>query len=314
MNLYRIKIRLRAATGTLWQSDTLFGHLCWLVARRDGEEGLGHFLEPFMKGEPQFVLSDGFPEATLPMPLIPSTMPKESVSLNDYHRHKKQRKAAYIKTEQFIALCNGEQIKGDIPDASWEPIETLHASIDRNTNRTGGEDSEGSLFQTTAWIPKSDERRTGAFDIYARASSDGLTILTLLLSELTTIGFGKDKSTGYGRFEFDPGKDISSVEDFDGIDGSNGFVSLSSYIPASDDPVDGFWKVRTKRGKLGEERSLSVDPFKRALIQFEPGAFFRTNGNPRPFYGRMVSNIAPAMPDVVQCGYTIAIPIVARQL
>jgi CRISPR-associated protein Csm4 len=187
----------------------------------------------------------------------------------------------------------------------WVPYEMLHASIDRNTARTGGEESEGSLFQTISYVPPGEN---GRIDIYARTTPDGKELFVKLLKDLSAVGFGKDKSVGQGHFTFDPETDIANMNNLDNTADANGFVSLSSYVPAEKDPVTGRWAVRTKRGKLGEELAQSADPFKRALIQLEPGAAFKTNGAPRSFYGRIVRGIAPAFPPVIQNCQTVAIP------
>ncbi|NLI15122.1 MAG: hypothetical protein GX409_02425 [candidate division Zixibacteria bacterium] len=105
--------------------------------------------------------------------------------------------------------------------------------------------------------------------------------------------------------------DFVSVEPFakfGEINNPNGFVSLSSMTPAADDPIDARIKIRTKYGKLGE--GIQTNPFKRPLIQIEPGAVFNTGSKPKEFYGRIVENIAPGNPEAVQNCYTLAVPCV----
>jgi CRISPR-associated protein Csm4 len=302
MNLYRYSIRLLSSTGSFWQSDTLFGHLCWQVIRRDGEAGLKEFLEPFFNGEPPFVLSDGFPHGRLPKPLFHQSHRERAESLEEYEQSKRLKRARYVTIAQFRALIHGDPPEGELPLDDWIPFEMLHASIDRNTARTGGAESEGSLFQTISYIPPGDIDR---IDIYARATPGGKELFASLLKELSAVGFGKDKSVGQGHFTFDSATDIT---DLDETQTTNGFVSISSYVPAESDPVTGFWVLRTKRGKLGEELAQSADPFKRALIQLEPGAVFKTIDAPHQFYGRIVRGIAPAFPPVIQNCQTVAIP------
>ena len=40
----------------------------------------------------------------------------------------------------------------------------------------------------------------------------------------------------------------------------------------------------------------------------KPGAIFRTDA-PKPWYGRLVENIAPADPAVVQYAYAFTVPV-----
>ncbi len=204
-------------------------------------------------------------------------------------------------------------------------MEILHAKLDRNTGTTSG---EGDLFQTEDIIPvhwakevneilqyevarpeEGERLRVVATDqvvIYARCQPGWIEVVEHLLRETAKSGFGRDKSAGLGAFQ------VMSVEPFDGFaapPGADGFVSLSSYVPAPDDPRDGFYRLRTKYGKLSEIVPSGY-PFKRPLIQMEPGACFFTGGAPQPWYGRLVAGIAPGRPEAVQGCYTLAVAAV----
>lgn len=311
MELYRLNIRLTSPTGSLWQSDTLFGQLCWQVVFRDGEEALKSFLEPFLDGDPPFVLSDGFPAGLLPRPQLSRLDEGVASTIEEYRELKERRKSKYLTVTQFQDVRSGRKYEGKPPGSGWVRTETLHASLDRNTNRTGGEGSAGELFQTEAWLPDLGKETASArnapdLHIYARASEDGLTTLEELLGLLSKVGFGRDKSVGLGQFLL---LGLEKLEGWDNIPDANGFMSLSSYVPATGDPTDGRWKIRVKKGMLGEHLALSELPFKRPLIQFEPGAVFRSDERPRPWYGRIASNVSPAFPGVVQGCQTVALPI-----
>jgi len=75
MKTYRVRLGLDSASLSAWQSDTIFGHLCWTVRYEEGEEALGEFLAPFLAGEPPLVLSNGFPGDLLPRPVLPPQLP-----------------------------------------------------------------------------------------------------------------------------------------------------------------------------------------------------------------------------------------------
>lgn len=309
MKLYRFTIKLHSPFGSPWQSDTLFGQLCWQKVFTAGEAALQTWLEPFRSGAPPFVLSDGFPSGVLPRPLL-ATADERADSLDRYQRQKRQRKARWIHAADFERLR-----RGDDPDleavAEWQPVLTLHAAIDRNTQRTGGGESGGELYQTTAWYPRPPAgQQPGAdalLDLYARATDAGLDELRQLLQDLSKVGYGRDKSVGLGQFTVGAVEDMSA---WDTLPSASGFISLSSYVPAPYDPAHGRWRLRVKLGKLGETLALSEHPFKRPLLQLEPGAAFRTTGHPRPWYGTVVTGIAPAHPQVVQNCQTVAVPAV----
>jgi len=307
---YLITLRLLSPLGTPFQSDTLFGHLAWQVRFQDGEEGIQEFLKEFQGTTPPFILSDGFPGGLLPRPLLAIRgaveEPQGALSCEDFalRKKKKHNKAPFLKREDFLKLIAGSEKDFDpTPQTSlWETLETPHAAIDRNFGTTGGEGSEGQFYMTEARVLRSETGEAWV-DIYARVREDWLERLKTLFARLAQNGYGRDKSVGCGAFE------MAAFEPFDGfrsVNGATGFVSLSTYMPAKDDPVDGHYFLRIKRGFLGE--GVQANPYKRPLVQMEPGACFKTAGTPKPFYGRMVQGIADGNEKAVQCGLAFAVP------
>ena len=301
MNLYKIKLKILTPSATPWQSDTLFGHICWQVALGKWEQSIKDFLEPFLNGEPSFVLSDGFPDGLLPRPMQSRTEGKHRFdNLNNYSTAKELNKAKYLAYNDFINVCRGQPLSGSPVPEIWSKKEILHAAIDRNTGTTSG---EGSLYQTEV-IYLEEQSFRDIINIYLLCKSEWKDKVVELLNQVSMVGYGKDKSVGCGRFAI---QEIENADELLKADNQNGFTTLSSYIPSTDDPTRGRWKIRTKRGKLGEGAG-GDNPFKTPLIQFEPGAVFAQD-NPDLFYGRMIRDIAPGMPEAVQCCYTIAIPM-----
>jgi CRISPR-associated protein Csm4 len=293
MQDYRIRIALASPTGTPWQSDTLFGHLCWQVAYGVLDMTIEEFLKPFVAGRPPFVLSDGFPAGCLPRPLFGAPVAMAE-TLDDYAAHKRSAKAAYVTFADFGRLCRGEAAENGPRDNPWEDVQAPHATISRETGTTG---TEGSFFTTVTQTLKD-----GAVDVYLRVLEDGwLERVRLLLETLSKTGFGRDKSTGAGEFT------VTGLEpvELPAVPGANAFVNLSSMVPAPEDPTEGRYRLRTKFGKISE--GGAENPFKRPLLQIEPGAVFRAEGGIRPCYGCMVHKIAPGDARVVQNCYGLAV-------
>mgnify|MGYP000969612559 CR=1 FL=1 len=294
---YRLRLRLLSPLGTPMQSDTLFGHLAWQAAWRGGPDGVSAYIAPFSAGEPPFLLSDAFPADRLPRPIFgaPEADPESTPTRRAFSASKHRLKAPFVSTEDFTRLLAGSAA---VPPAAspWITGETPHAALDRNTWTT----TPGGQFYTTEALYLMDGEN--AVDIYIRAREGWADRLKADFEELARIGFGRDKSTGHGAFS------VESMIPWTGFAapaGADGFVSLSTFMPAAADPVDGRWRIRVKRGYLGEMAGNGV-PYKRAMIQLEPGAVFRTASPPRPWYGRIVKNIAPGMPEAVQCGLALA--------
>ncbi len=86
MRELRIRLRLRSSYITAFHADTLFGHLCWAIAYRHGEEAVGALLAAYADSPP-LLISDGFPLvgqcAYVPMPLLPPADPAKLQALLD---------------------------------------------------------------------------------------------------------------------------------------------------------------------------------------------------------------------------------------
>jgi CRISPR-associated protein Csm4 len=89
----------------------------------------------------------------------------------------------------------------------------------------------------------------------------------------------------------------------------NGFVSLSPFVPAQNDPVDGVYKTIVKYGKLGENYALCGNPFKKPLLLLKADSVFKTPDTPKEYYGGIINGTASAKPEVVQFAYAFAVPM-----
>jgi CRISPR-associated protein Csm4 len=303
MHTYRIDLAVPAGFMTPWQSDTLFGHLCW-AAERQGNfanfQGASGLIGLFCSGKPAFVLSDGFPAGMLPAPVTLKSRLAQTVTGLDssgYALLKQAKKRDYLSLAQFQAFQRGE-----LPDLSGEAqgfvaTTTLHNRINRFTNTTG---DSGSLFERDQiFAPE------GRVQVYASVREGFADDLRLLFELLCRSGFGAKKSSGKGVCSLEA---FEPFDGFDAVERPTGFVTLSHYVPAKEDPTDGSWKTVVKYGKLGEEKTHCGNPFKKPLIMLRPGAVFRAT-NVQPYYGRLVENIAYTDPDVVQNGFALAVPI-----
>jgi len=81
----KIKIKLKSAIITPFQSDTIFGHICWALRYVEGEEYLLDFLSAYDNGEPPLVISSAFPEGYLPYPVLPPMDKSTSKQLIEKH-------------------------------------------------------------------------------------------------------------------------------------------------------------------------------------------------------------------------------------
>jgi len=319
MQTYRVRLRPRSATLSPWQADTLFGHWCWLIRYEEGEAELETFLDAYKAGEPPIVLSNGFPSDWLPRPIMPPRLRAPSRKKTDQVKAmraaKEGKDVRFVRLDKFNALCRGDEVSlTTSPKVVWQRTE-LKNLINRLTGTTAsfeveGEQVGGTLFdrQELAYVD-----RSGVLPepldvlIYVKAADEeSATKAEDLFRRLARSGYGAKKTVGYGQFEV-----VGEIERFDGfaeLDDANGFVSLSNWVPARGDPRMGFYDTLVKYGKLGEELAVSENPFKFPLTMFTAGSSFYAEGEVKDYYGRLVPDIAPGAPDVVQYGYAFAVP------
>jgi CRISPR-associated protein Csm4 len=174
--------------------------------------------------------------------------------------------------------------------------------IDRSTNTAGG--ASGELFDfVETFLPE--------VSIYWRIEGEKWKkVVEDFLDGLKASGYGKRKSVGYGQIE------SFTLEEFHGFDETpaqaNGFISLSRFVPAPNDPTDGYWDIAVKYGKLGEDLAVSGQPFKLPLIQLECGSCFFDEVKPdwvNRWYGQLVDDVAPQRPEVKQYGFAFLVPM-----
>lgn len=145
----------------------------------------------------------------------------------------------------------------------------------------------------------------GKIQVYAKIREGFEDDLHRLFEVFAAGGFGKKKSSGKGNFQIEG---FAPFDGFDSVNGGRGFISLSHFVPAQNDPTDGAYKTMVKYGKLGEEKTFCGNPFKKPLIMLKPGAVFKTE-DIKPYYGRLLEKIAFTDPDVVQYGFGFAVSI-----
>lgn len=310
-------------------SDTLFGHLAWVIAYSEGEKVLRKLLEDF-KNSPPFILSSGFPEGKLPIPILQpftrkekKTLAKErSKSLTEIDDELKE-----IKKLNYIPINALNGLKEDLSSVALarylldnkdvlskeESDQTREKTIMRTAvSRISGSALETKLFDHSEFFYK---RRT-KLDIWIRFFHSEYEV-EKWFRYLQSYGYGANVSTGSGQFRID------SFSDVDGqlpeSSSPNAFMAISNFTPRETDPVTGYYNYIVKRGKLGGLWSV-VNPdgrskanvWKSPLVMFTPGSVFKLDREIQSFYGRMVEKIYPANPSLNIMQYALAFPLGIR--
>lgn len=309
MILYKAIIIPRTSFASPLQSDTLFGAFCWSYKYLYGDGMLEALLHESIRNKGHgIVFSNAFPAGYLPLPM--GVYDEERTRYNEvgkadakkaYQENKKYKKCSLVHRDAFVDIRQGSRsgYSGHLGDGRAVQTETVHNMVGRSAGTVGRMEESGSLFVTDEYFVGEDE----AFDVYVLSDLEK-DIIKKVISLMLELGIGANKSTGKGGFQllsFDEEKDLGYV------DGANGYMALSNFIPARSDPVEGWYKTLVKYGKLDREFAAGYFPFKKPLLYIQAGAVFQT-GSVDACYGRYVEDIS-AVEGVVVNACTIAVPM-----
>jgi len=317
---YTIKIALQSSVITPFQSDTLFGHICWAIRYLLGEKYLVDFLNQYhpQKTPPLFI-SNGFPDGYLPKPVLPPVSQDDLEKIlgkknrvSDSYKIKSIKKAdlvpiSILNTLQDEPISPKEFFVAMYEDKNYDAVMAVEKSrismtIRRNTvNRIKNRVEEGLYdLEEFFWHEGSN-----IFCIYVKTDSFYRDEIERIFNFIGENGFGKDKNTGKGHFKV---KSIEERIDLPEWENSNSFMTLSSFIPAKTDPTKGYYNVLKKHGKLGGMYA-NGNPFKRPLLMFQAGSVF-FDEPVKSTYGSLLQDVHHKHKDVRQ--YAYAFPIGLR--
>lgn len=303
MSRLRLTIRPLSAFGTPLAGDTLFGQLCWAARERFGQSRLGELLSGYVEGRPFAVISDGFPSGFVPRPTLPECVLDRVV---DPALRKEARRRVWMPLGK-AGLPLSEWL--DLAQASLYPRGTVltQNTINRLTGTTG----------TGPFAPRQVDRLAFGVDAHvdihvvldeARLHPDALL---QLMEDLGATGFGRDATTGLGKFV------IESVEPQEWSDTpARHFMTLAPCAPVPEalDAANCFYQPLTRFGRHGNIAVLSGQPFKRPILMLRTAAILTTRGAGQFAYhgsgiGGEARPISAAMPQTVHQGYAPLVPL-----
>jgi CRISPR-associated protein Csm4 len=335
MKNYTIKITPLSPFLTPVESDTLFGHICWAMEYLGGfgeSKDLPSFLSQFDR-EPPLIMSGAFPAGFLPFPFLPPFTHEEKSDLEEKFKDKgkgdsfdfiqwlktlsrqnyiavetfKRYRHGFSKYDLYAAVLEGElsEFRFSKPDRSLSPgdesqtVEVYHNAI----NRISGTVQEGMLFSTDVTFYKKD----AALDVYLKTGYFTAEELKEIFGFIGMNGFGADKSTGSGRFEFE----LKESHSFDDIEDFNSFLLLSNTHPGVLQEHSSYYTTQTKFGKLGGVYSTTsrYSPFKNPVILLNPGSVILSRDSSE-YFGENFSAMHPQLPEVRH--YGIGYPVKMR--
>lgn len=325
---YTIHLTMNSSIITPFQSDTIFGHICWAVhhLKWDLEENR---LEALLKeydaepSVPPLLISNGFPKGYLPKPILPpikqdeidSLVIKTDKNVELSYRIKAIKNLEYILKNHLknllkkgLSNLNLFEILFSNYDIYKEIIHRKTHTVQRNTiNRIYSTVTQG-LYTDREWFFTPE---TNKYEIYLKTNYFTYEDLCRIFDFISIQGFGKNKSSGKGAFSYE----IKEGMDIPESDNPNAFMTLSSYIPRQIDPTKGYYHILHKFGKLaGSHRSTlpetGKNPFKVPLIMLSAGSVFKDTGfTSQKTYGALLDNVHRKNEKIRQYAYAFPIGI-----
>jgi CRISPR-associated protein Csm4 len=302
-----LKLTLRPLTpfGTPLAGDTMFGQLCWALALRLGPDRLASLLEGYTAGHPYAVLSDAFPAGCLPRPTLPDfAAGLDQVAAIDRKAMRRRRwlpaDQAHLPLQQWLNAARQE-------DAGQQVMLTQN-TINRMTGTTGRGMFAPRQVEQIVFAPGT------LLDLHAVHDPERLGQQEMLqaLADIGLGGFGRDASTGLGKYE------ITAVQDLPPGNPSSHSMALAPCAPepAAIRPEACWWLPVTRFGRHGATAALGSagGPFKKPVLLARTGAViaWRTPGI-AAFHGSGLGGagqpISGAIPATVHQGYAPMVSI-----
>lgn len=280
MQHYTVTITPQTAFATPLVGDTLFGQLCWSLREHLGEQRLETLLDGYTAGKPFLIVSDAFPSGHLPLPTLPA---------HYYERGSLDRKAAkkqhWLNADAFKQpLAQWRNLAKSDQDAHYhhKTEDQTHNTINRATGTTGDGifapySTERQWYKTEPAHTQDNERTT--LDLHLLLDSERLDAATLqqALTAIGAFGYGKDATTGIGKFSLE--SELIACE-LPHQDNTNACLTLARCAPQGQNfnPERSYYQYQTRFGRLGAPHvQAGIAPFKKPLMLAQTGAVFTPN-------------------------------------
>lgn len=343
MKVYEITIKQVTGFGTPLKGDTLFGHFCWQVAYDDAM--LGKSLDELLSNyasKPFAVFSSAYPkfcEGTkylyalkspdLPLDELFTLSDDKKEKIKERKKHKAKRWMMIKEGERFssfkyLDFFNGQELlakaksnltaetRKEMRRAGSKSFISIFSqprnTINRQTGTTGEEGFAPFEVEQQIYYPKTE------LALFVGIDEAVVNINQVMegLDRIGKFGFGKDASTGLGRFEL-IFAEVSEIElSKMGSESPNACYTLSLCVPEKDTFSKMFFSPFTRFGRHGDVLAKSSNPFKNPIIMADEGGVFIPKSIEvfnKPYIGRAVTNISKAEPKTVAQGYSLYIPV-----
>lgn len=341
---YVVTIRPESAFGTPLKGDTLFGQFCWMVAEDPGLVGndLSTLLSSY-EDSPFVVFSSAWPVVVedegwvfalrrpeLPLSAIDEAS-DESNGCAERLKGRKERKAkrwflvgeSLQETLSWDRLINDqelyEMIVGSLGEAeqrgllqeergrAMKKVVQQHNTINRQTMTTGTGMFAPYAVHNLWFLPGME------LSIFVALDEDLISIEGVQegLQRIGELGFGRDATTGLGRFS------VCEVEELSWPQHQAGepVFTLGPSVPRRNTFKKAYFQPFTRFGRHGAQLIHTGNPFKRPVVMADEGAvFFPEEGDTigMPWIGTGIKGVSRTLKETVCQGYSLVLPLKLR--
>jgi len=340
LKLYEIILKPLSGFGTPLKGDMLFGHFCWQAAynssllngslekwiSRYGEKPFVVFSSAWPKIEDNGKFFYAFKRPDMPISfLFPTSKRKKRETIEQLKENKKKK---WMKIDESLSLdLNSVEYltNKDIAEMAYRQatedtrrmmrgkryqefcLEFIqhHNTINRMTMTTGEEMFAPFTETSFFYYP---EMELAVFILIDEDATDIEKVRTAL-ENIGKFGFGKDASTGCGRFELGENDELALPP----TEAPNACYTLGPVVPEKGLFSDHYFTPFVRFGKHGDVLAKSGNPFKNPVLMADEGAIFITK-NPDVFQttyiGKAVFNTSKVKKHmVVHQGYALYLPL-----
>ena len=341
MKVYEIIIKPLSGFGTPLKGDTIFGHFCWQVAY--DSTLLGKTLDELLTNyhsKPFAIFSSAYPKfyfgtKSYYAMKTPSLPLEKMFNLEGGKRQMIEMRKDY-KAKQWMVL-NGNEGFSSFKELEFlddkDLVEKIKKCVSPETRRQVRKGGTKNFIATFSQYHNTINRFTGTtgegqfapFDVEQHLFFPETELALFVgideavinieqakkgLERIGEFGFGKDASTGLGRFELaeDDEIDLSSM----GSNSPNACYTLSPSVPEKDTFENMFFTLFTRYGRHGDVLAKSANPFKNPVVMADEGAILKPKTETvfdKPYIGIAVTNLSKAEPNTVTQGYSLYIPV-----
>ncbi len=317
MEFYEITIRPDSGFGTSVKGDTLFGHFCWQAAhdpdilKTDLDTVIGNYAK-----KPFAVFSSAVPkDAVQGMPYCfkrPDIPLDWFLASEQLSKKEKIQAARELKGKKWFKgnadLILNASRPNLLADANFkhnglaETGTCAHNTINRMTGTTGK--GRFAPFETSVfWFYPGV-----LLSLFILIDPEFLDKDNLVkgMSRIGKFGFGREASTGMGRFTVLDAFPLSLPD----LSAGDGLYTLGPCLPEKSRFKKIFFTPFVRFGKHGGMMAGARQPFKNPVIMADEGAVcIPAEDIETPYIGCAVTNVSKAMPETVVQAYAPVLPI-----